>query len=119
MPSAAALTVYCFGATSLLAGLHNLLLPSRALATLDLPSACASASNGLALAAIAMGVYYPLAAFQENSAFFLMTIPMRSLTAAVFWSYGTAAWRLPAAWEGLGALATAVALIWGRRRQTR
>ncbi|KAM7212538.1 hypothetical protein V8F06_012077, partial [Rhypophila decipiens] len=109
MPSATALTIYLFGASSLLAGLNNLFSPSSALASLDLPLTAVNASNGLSLAAIAMGIYYPLAAYQENRAFFVLTVPMRLLTATVFWIQG-GAWRLPSVWEGTGALITLSAL---------
>ncbi|CAN8096210.1 unnamed protein product [Discula destructiva] len=61
------------------------------------------------LAAIAMGIYYPLAAFQENQAFFIATVPMRSLSATVFWLPD---WRAAAIWEGAGAALTGLALAW-------
>ncbi|KAM7203622.1 hypothetical protein V8F20_003917 [Naviculisporaceae sp. PSN 640] len=113
MPSAAALSIYLFGATALVAGINNLLSPQTALAALDLPPTALYASNGMSLAAIAMGIYYPLAAYQENRTFFFLTIPMRSLTATVFWFQG-GVWRLPSIWEGGGALLTAAALVWDR-----
>ncbi len=47
--------------------------------------------------------------YQDNQLFFAMTVPMRLLTATVFWSSG-GPWRLPALWEGLGAVSTALAL---------
>ncbi|CAJ2501521.1 Uu.00g043740.m01.CDS01 [Anthostomella pinea] len=112
MPSPAALTIYAFGLTALLAGIGSLLDPAGSLPQLGLPYACVAAARGNGLAAIAMGLYYSLAAYQENTAFFAVTVPMRSLTTAVFWAQG---WRLPAVWEGAGALATAFALLlWGR-----
>ncbi|OCK77740.1 hypothetical protein K432DRAFT_384426 [Lepidopterella palustris CBS 459.81] len=113
MPSPAALTVYAFGATSFLFGIINLLSPSTTLSTLNLPAAALPAANGNALAAIAMGIYYTLAAWQENRAFFTLTVPMRLLTTAVFWWQG-GAWRVPAVWEGIGAVSTGCALVWGR-----
>jgi hypothetical protein len=112
MPSAAAVSIYLFGVTSLAAGINNLLSPQSALTMLQLPEEAIYASNGMSLAAIAIGIYYPLAAYQENHAFFLLTVPMRLLTAAVFWSHG-GVWRSPSAWEGGGALLTAAGLLWG------
>lgn len=113
MPSAAALSIYLFGATALIAGINNLLSPESAAAALDLPPTALSASNGMSLAAIGMGIYYSLAAYQENRMFFLFTIPMRSLSATVFWFQG-GAWRVPSIWEGGGALLTLACLIWDR-----
>ena len=98
----------------LIAGLTNLAKPEDALAALDLPETARSASNGMALAAVAMGLYYPLAAWQENTAFFALTVPMRLLTATVFWLQG-GPWRVPAAWEGSAALLTGLALAWDLR----
>ncbi|KAF3934266.1 hypothetical protein ABW19_dt0201306 [Dactylella cylindrospora] len=114
MPSAAAISIYLFGATSLLAGVANLLFPEQALASLDLPESALGASNGMSLAAIAMGLYYPLAAAQNNRTFFKFTIGMRMLTATVFWHQG-GPWRIPSLWEGFGAALTAAALAWDAR----
>jgi hypothetical protein len=61
---------------------------------------------------MAMGIYYTLAASQENRTFFYLTIPMRMLTSAVFWRQG-GDWKIASAWEGGGAVITAVALIVG------
>ena len=115
MPSPTALTIYFFGVTSLIAGLNNLLWPDNALAGLDLPAAARPASNGMALAAIAMGLYYPLAAWQENKPFFILTVPMRMLSSTVFWTY-SGLWRVASAWEGVGAILTGAALIWDLQR---
>lgn len=115
MPSLTALTIYAFGAMCLAAGLVNLARPEQALAALDLPRAARPASNGMALSAVAMGLYYPLAAWQENTAFFVLTVPMRMLSATVFWLQG-GPWRLPAAWEWGGAVLTGFALAWDSRQ---
>ena len=87
--SAAALTVYLFGVTALAAGLHGLLDPPALAARLGLalPS-CVPSLRGNALAALAMGLYYALAAYQENRAFFVLSVPMRLLSAAVFAKQG-------------------------------
>lgn len=112
MPSTAAITIYAFGFTSFIFGTLSLLYPQNALETLNLPSAAQPAANGNALAALAMGLYYTLAAYQENRTFFVMTVPMRLLTATVFNAQG-GPWRMPAAWECCGALSTAAMLLWG------
>lgn len=59
-----------------------------------------------------MGIYYTLAAYQENRTFFFLTVPMRMLTATVFWSQG-GAWKLAGMWEGGGAVVTGLALVLG------
>jgi hypothetical protein len=74
---------------------------------------CLPAAAGNSLAAVAMGIYYTLAAYQENRKFFIATVPMRCLTAVVFWRQ---AWIAPAVWEGTGAVLTAVALWLGSRK---
>ena len=114
MPSLAAITIYAFGLSALLAGLQNLLFPQSALATFDLSSTCLPPTLGNGLAAVAMGIYYILAAWQENHTFFKLTIPMRMLTATVFWSLG-GTWKLAGVWEGAGASATALAMVWEKR----
>ncbi|OBR09826.1 hypothetical protein CH63R_05518 [Colletotrichum higginsianum IMI 349063] len=106
-------TVAAFGLTSLAAGLDSLLRPLESLASLGLPAAALPAASGNALAAVAMGVYYALAAAQENRAFFLATVPMRLTSAVVFWRQG---WAGVAAWEGGGAALTMLALAWDARR---
>jgi hypothetical protein len=59
-----------------------------------------------------MGIYYTLAAVQENRAFFKLTVPMRMLTASVFWAQD-GGWRMAGLWEGVGAVATGAALYMG------
>ena len=114
MPPLSALTIYAFGLSALLLGIQNLLSPSSALSSLDLPASALPAVNGTSVAAIAMGIYYCLAAYQRNRAFFALSVPMRMLTASVFWRHG-GAWRAAAGWEGGGAVVTAVALLWEAR----
>jgi hypothetical protein len=110
MPTLSALTIYIFGFTSLLAGAYNLINSDKALSTLALPSSARPPFDGAALGAIAMGLYYPLAAAQENRKFFILTVPMRLLTAMVFWNHG-GVWTTPALWEGFGAALTGAALV--------
>lgn len=120
MPPLSALTIYAFGLSALLLGIHNLLSPASALSSLDLPATALPVMNGTSLAAIAMGIYYTLAAYQHNRAFFALTVPMRLLTATVFWAHGGgggggAAWRAASGWEAGGAVVTAAALVWEAR----
>lgn len=114
MPSKAALTIYLFGITAFLAGVNNLLSPEAALETFGLSDSCLPPILGNGLAAIAMGIYYCLAAWQENRAFFILTVPMRCLTATVFWRAG-GAWQLAGYWEGGGALLTLIALVLAKK----
>lgn len=112
MPSPAAATIYAFGLTCLASGIYTLLDPTSAAAGLGFSLACIPVARGNSLAAIGMGIYYTLAAYQENRTFFILTVPMRLLTTAVFWNQG---WKLPSVWEGSGALLTLGALALGRR----
>jgi hypothetical protein len=67
------------------------------------------------MAAVNMGVYYVLAALADWRAFFRWTVPFRLLTFTVF-TLAVVTGRAPAGflgvgiWEGVGALATGVAL---------
>jgi len=115
MPSPAALTIYAFGATALIAGIASLLDPALSSSQQGFPVACAPVARGNALAAIAMGLYYNLAAYQENTTFFIATVPMRLLTTSVFFAQG---WTAPAVWEGAGAVTTGVALLLAGRGAT-
>jgi hypothetical protein len=72
--------------------------------------------QGNALAAIAMGLYYSLAAYQENRAFFIATVPMRLLTAIVFGRH-RGVWKTASFWEGFGAILTLGALIMAEERK--
>ncbi|KAL7793061.1 hypothetical protein V8C37DRAFT_379163 [Trichoderma ceciliae] len=78
------------------------------LESLNLPPGAMPAVKGNALAAIGMGIYYTLAAYQNNTAFFAATVPMRLLTATVFWGQD---WKAASIWEGGGAVLTAAALF--------
>lgn len=110
MPSKSALTIALFGVTALFAGLSSLLLPSASLEILQLPLAALPSLYGNSVASTAMGIYYLLAAYQENKAFFIATVPVRFMTTSVFWT--RCYWRTAAIWEGIGAALTAVALLW-------
>jgi len=102
------LSILAFGLSALLSGLVTLLSPESAAAQLQLASECWPSMNGNGLAAIGMGIYYTLAAVQNNKTFFKLTVPMRFLTTVVFWKQG---WTLPSVWEGGAAVLTALALL--------
>ncbi|MEB3966127.1 hypothetical protein OKJ48_38770 [Streptomyces kunmingensis] len=76
------------------------------------------------MAALNMGVYYVLAAASDWTAFFRWTVPFRLVTCTVF-TLAVLGDRAPAGfigvglWEGLGAVATAVALRADKRRAVR
>ncbi|OJD18271.1 hypothetical protein AJ78_01710 [Emergomyces pasteurianus Ep9510] len=111
------LTIFIFGLSALLHGIHTLLHPSAVLISLGLPATALPAINATSLAAIAMGIYYTLAAYQRNKSFYALTVPMRFLTASVFWNQARVSvegrgWRTAALWEGGGALVTGLALFW-------
>ncbi|MFJ8719348.1 hypothetical protein ACIRD9_40255 [Streptomyces violaceus] len=74
------------------------------------------------MAALNMGVYYVLAALADWRSFFRWTVPFRLLTCTVF-TVAALGGRAPdvfvgvGLWEGAGAVATAVALRYERRRR--
>jgi hypothetical protein len=112
MPNAAALSIYLFGISALLFGAYTLLFTTDILNTFNLPQSAEGVLSGNGCAAFAMGLYYILAAWQNNRAFFKVSVPMRCLTTAVWWRVG-GQWKQAAIWEGTGALLTAVALVLG------
>jgi hypothetical protein len=112
MPSAAALTIFLFGLSALLAGAYTLLYTTEMLRSFDLPQSAEGVMSGNGCAAFAMGLYYILAAWQNNRAFFKLSVPMRCLTTAVWWNVG-GHWKQAAIWEGTGAILTAFALVFG------
>ncbi|MFD7709302.1 hypothetical protein ACFV6E_08175 [Streptomyces sp. NPDC059785] len=75
------------------------------------------------MAALNMGVYYVLASLADWKAFFRWTVPFRLLTCAVF-TLAILGGRAPSGffgvglWEGIGAVATGVALRRERRLGT-
>nr|BAL58287.1 hypothetical conserved protein [uncultured Chloroflexota bacterium] len=74
------------------------------------------------MASFNMGIYYMLAAFNELRPFYLWTVPFRLVTFTVF---TLAVWRglAPArfigvaAWEGMGAILTGLALWYDKKKQ--
>ena len=119
MISAAAVASHVFALTCWVVGVHNLARPQAALAGFGLPAVALPTVKGTSLAAIAMGIYYHLAGFQENRSFFVATVPMRLLTASVFCLAPGAqseetrsVFRVAGFWEGGFAIVTATALAY-------
>jgi hypothetical protein len=117
MVSAAATASHVFALTCWVVGTYNLARPQAALVSFGLPAVALPSVNGTSLAAIAMGIYYHLAGFQENRSFFIATVPMRLLTASVFCLAPGAesdetrsVFRIAGFWEGGFAMVTAAAL---------
>jgi hypothetical protein len=110
MPSIAAFTIHLFSTIAFISGIAGLLNPSFNLEQLDLPAAAAPAIQASSLGAVAIGIFYILAAFQENRAFFKLTLLTRTLTA--IWAMRVGGrWTVLGMVEGLGALVTAGALV--------
>nr|WP_171817514.1 hypothetical protein [Streptomyces viridosporus] len=126
--SASGWTMAVFGVLAAVLGAVGLVSPAAQLSMLGLAvpggrgsgdhtSAFVTASS---MAALNMGVYYVLAALADWRAFFRWTVPFRLLTCAVF-TVAVIGGRAPEAfigvgvWEGLGAVATGVALRYERR----
>ncbi|CAH0057556.1 unnamed protein product [Clonostachys solani] len=110
MPSLAALTIYFFGLTALHHGVSNLVWPKQALAARKLPEAALPALNAFSITAIGIGIYYCLGAYQENRAFFALTLA-RFVSTAIFWAQGPA-WQGIARFEGISAVVTGLALLY-------
>ncbi|GIJ21887.1 hypothetical protein [Micromonospora lutea] len=127
--SVAGWTIAVFGVLALLMGAVGLLWPEALLRMLgfeipqtrapgDYTGAFVTASS---MASFNMGVYYLLATATEWRAFYRFTVVFRLVTFTVF-TIAVVADIAPgrffgvAAWEGLGALATAGGLWWDARR---
>ncbi|GGW46938.1 uncharacterized membrane protein HdeD (DUF308 family) [Streptomyces albaduncus] len=130
--SASGWTMAVFGVLAAALGTVGLVSPAAQLSMLGLAtpgergsgdhtSAFVTASS---MAAVNMGVYYVLAALADWRAFFRWTVPFRLLTCTVF-TVAVIGGRAPEAfigvgvWEGLGAVATGVALLHERRATTK
>ncbi|RLK08896.1 hypothetical protein DER29_6765 [Micromonospora sp. M71_S20] len=127
--SAAGWTIAVFGVLALLMGAVGLVWPEALLRLLGLevPATRAAGDHtgtfliASSMASFNMGVYYLLATATEWRSFFRFTVVFRLVTFTVF-SIAVLADIAPgrffgvAAWEGLGAVATAVGLWWDDRR---
>jgi hypothetical protein len=125
-------TMFIFGVLALLMGIVGLLRPEWLLSllgftVLDRASRVAGDYTltfmiASSMASFNMGVYYILASLNDVKQFYRWTVPFRSLTFIVFTSValsGQAPTRfiVVGAWEGLGALATGLAL-WLEKKET-
>jgi hypothetical protein len=125
-------TMFIFGVLALLLGLVGLIRPEILLSLLGftIVDRAARAAGDYTLvfmtassmASFNMGVYYILAALNDIKKFYGWTVPFRLLTFTVFTLVavtGLAPLRFVAVglWEGLGAVATGVALYLEQRRR--
>ncbi|MGN9778598.1 hypothetical protein ACTMS0_22935 [Micromonospora sp. H33] len=127
--SAAGWTIAVFGVLALVMGALGLVWPESLLRLLgfEVPASRAAGDytgtflTASSMASFNMGVYYLLATATEWRAFYRFTVWFRLVTFTVF-TITVLADVAPgrffgvAAWEGLGALATAVGLWWDARR---
>ncbi|MEH1165801.1 hypothetical protein V6V47_10480 [Micromonospora sp. CPCC 205539] len=127
--SAAGWTIAVFGVLALVMGALGLLWPEAQLRMLgmEVPATRAAGDHtgtfllASSMASFNMGVYYLLATVTEWRSFYRFTVVFRLVTFTVF-SIAVLADIAPgqffgvAAWEGLGALATAVGLRLDARR---
>ncbi|MEH1099224.1 hypothetical protein [Micromonospora sp. CPCC 205561] len=126
--SAAGWTIAVFGVLALLMGAVGLVWPETLLRLLgfEVPATRTVGDHtgtflmASSMASFNMGVYYLLATATEWRPFYRFTVVFRLVTFAVF-SIAVLADVAPgrffgvAAWEGVGAVATAVGLWWDRR----
>lgn len=120
--SIAALTAYAFGISSTVGGAITLVDPQRILDFLGLASRARVATTGaitrsLGLAAVATGVFYITAGYQNNRTFLIISAPLRILTAGIFWREGPGPFRALGIWQGAGALMTAAGLLLDYNKQ--
>ncbi|MDM4721311.1 hypothetical protein QTQ03_17500 [Micromonospora sp. WMMA1363] len=127
--SAAGWTIAVFGALALVMGALGLIWPEFLLRLLgfEVPASRAPGDytgtflTASSMASFNMGVYYLLATATEWRPFYRFTVWFRLVTCTVF-TIAVLADVAPgrffgvAAWEGLGALATAAGLWWDTRR---
>ncbi|MEU8761691.1 hypothetical protein [Streptomyces sp. NPDC048659] len=123
-------TMAVFGALAAALGVVGLVSPDTMIRLMGLdPISAAHRADGdhtllfltaSSMAALNMGVYYVLAALTDWKPFFRWTVPFRLLTCTVF-TLAVVTGRAPAGflgvglWEGLGALATGLALRYEKR----
>ncbi|TCB98913.1 hypothetical protein E0H26_05715 [Micromonospora zingiberis] len=127
--SVAGWTIAVFGVLALVMGAVGLLWPEALLGMLgfEIPETRAAGDytgvfvTASSMASFNMGVYYLLATATEWRAFYRFTVVFRLVTFTVF-TLAVLADVAPgrffgvAAWEGVGALATAAGLWWDARR---
>jgi hypothetical protein len=114
----AALTMLVFGMVVVGSGLTGLLAPHMLLTVLgitDTGSATQLFIMATSQASLAMGLYYILASVNETRIFFQWSVPLRVINFMVFAALvplgvAPSQWLMVAGLEGVGALATAIAL---------
>ncbi|MER5336483.1 hypothetical protein [Micromonospora sp. NPDC002717] len=127
--SAAGWTIAVFGVLALLMGVVGLLWPETLLRLLgfEVPATRAAGDHAgtfllaSSMASFNMGVYYLLATATEWRPFYRFTVVFRLVTFTVFaiavlTDIAPGRFFGVAAWEGLGAVATAAGLWWDARR---
>ncbi|GAA0378940.1 hypothetical protein GCM10009541_21840 [Micromonospora gifhornensis] len=127
--SVAGWTIAVFGVLALLMGAVGLLWPETLLGMLgfEIPETRTAGDytgvfvTASSMASFNMGVYYLLATATEWRAFYRFTVVFRLVTFTVFTlavlaDVAPGAFFGVAAWEGVGALATAAGLWWDARR---
>jgi hypothetical protein len=125
-------TMAVFGILAVVLGAVGLLAPDAQLALLGFATPATRSPDDYTLvflgassmASFNMGVYYLLAAAREWRAFYLATVIFRPVTVTTFTLLvvvgpAPARFLAVAAWEGLGALATGVALVYEWRSSDR
>ncbi|MEU4220204.1 hypothetical protein [Actinoplanes sp. NPDC026623] len=130
--TAAGWTIAVFGAMAALFGVAGLIWPDLVLGGLGFETVAAQdrASGDYtrvflaasSMASLNMGVYYVVAAATDWRPFIRFTVPFRLLTLTVFSTLvvldvAPARFLGVALWEGLGAVATGLALIYDARRR--
>ncbi|GAA3490992.1 hypothetical protein GCM10018987_50750 [Streptomyces cremeus] len=127
-------TMAVFGLLAAALGVVGLVAPDAQLALMGLETPAGGVRaegdhtlmflTASSMAAVNMGVYYVLAALADWRAFFRWTVPFRLLTFTVF-TLAVVTGRAPAGflavgvWEGVGALATGIALRAETRKAAR
>ncbi len=127
--SASGWTMFVFGILAFLLGLLGLIHPEVVLSLLGftvLDRAARVTGDftlvfviAASMASFNMGIYYILAAFNDLKQFFSWTVPFRLVTFTVFTitaltHLAPTRFILVGAWEGLGAVATGLALYFER-----
>lgn len=123
MPSLTSKTVVVWGVICLLRSITYILLPTTILNHFALPLSASAMSNEAGQRGVTTGVLYIMGGLQDNKPLAMATVPLRLLGAAIFWlqsghdagvfvQSNASNWRVASAWEGVGALATALALVW-------
>ncbi|MDQ6420401.1 hypothetical protein RB620_13230 [Paenibacillus sp. LHD-117] len=125
-------TIFVFGVLAFILGLAGLIFPEFLLTLLGFTvvDSAARAEGDYTLvfmlassmASLNMGAYYMLSALKNVKTFYYWTVPFRLLTCTVF-TIASLSHLAPmrfigvGAWEGVGAMATGIALYMESRRQ--